>query len=58
MSIKGSVEAKCPINGCQSAEIEVYSLVRGDRDTDLRDLLKAGELNLVICQDCGAAFYP
>ena len=57
MSIKGSVEAKCP-NGCQSAEIEVYSLVRGDRDTDLRDLLKAGELNLVIFQDCGAAFYP
>ncbi|MFA5138204.1 MAG: CpXC domain-containing protein [Elusimicrobiota bacterium] len=57
MPIKGAVEAKCP-NGCQSSEVEVISLVRGDKEPELRDLLKAGELNLIICQDCGAAFYP
>ncbi|MDE2291449.1 MAG: hypothetical protein KGL53_05145, partial [Elusimicrobia bacterium] len=57
MSFLGRVEGRCP-QGCEPAEFEVWTFVRGDRDEDLRLALLAGELNLVICQGCGRPFFP
>lgn len=57
MSFKGRVEASCP-EGCPSFQAEVWSFVRGDQDGHLRDQLLAGELNLLLCETCGVAFYP
>jgi len=56
MSIKGVVEGRCP-KGCDSEEIEVWSFVRGDQDSELRLTLLFGELNLVLCEHCGQAYY-
>lgn len=57
MSIKGLMEAECP--GCgESEQIEFWSFVRGDADEALKDALLAGELNLMLCEHCGRAFFP
>ena len=57
MAIKGNIEVSCP-KGCDAREVEVWSFVRGDKDAELRESLLAGELNLLVCEDCGALFYP
>ncbi|MBI2363164.1 MAG: hypothetical protein HYV15_07260 [Elusimicrobia bacterium] len=57
MSFMGRVEGKCP-DGCEAAEVEVWSFVRGDRDENLRLKLLGGELNLVVCDGCGKPFFP
>ncbi|MFH1619434.1 MAG: CpXC domain-containing protein [bacterium] len=56
MSIKGMVRAKCPF-GCGEFEAEIWTLVRGDTDSALRETLKTGELNLLICPVCGRTFH-
>lgn len=56
MAIKGAVKAKCPF-GCEPFETDVWSLVRGDRDANLKETLLAGELNLLCCPNCGKYFY-
>ncbi|HVA66447.1 MAG TPA: CpXC domain-containing protein [Elusimicrobiota bacterium] len=57
MAFKGLIEAVCP-QGCESFETEVWSFVRGDKDAELRETLIAQELNLLLCPQCGAAFFP
>lgn len=57
MSLKGVIEAKCP-NGCEPFEAELWSFIRGDTDPDLRLSLKAREINLIMCDACGKAFFP
>jgi hypothetical protein len=57
MSIKAIVEASCP-GGCEPAEFEVWSFIRGDRDENLRDRILVGELNLVVCGECSRHFSP
>lgn len=56
MSIKGTIKAKCP-EGCEPFESEVWSLVRGDNDKELKEVLLSGELNLLFCPACGKPFY-
>jgi len=57
MSFKGRIDAQCP-EGCLTFQAEVWSFVRGDQDASLRDQLLGGELNLLLCETCGVAFYP
>lgn len=56
MSFKGNVKAQCP-KGCETFDADVWSFVRGE-DIRLREGLLAGDLNLLICPECGAYFYP
>lgn len=56
MALRGEVEAKCP-RGCGEMDAEVWSFVRGDKDLELKEALMAGELNLLICDECGQPFY-
>lgn len=56
MSLKGFVKARCP-GGCDEFEAEVWTMIRADRDAELKDALLAGRLNLLLCPQCGAAFY-
>ncbi len=56
MSFRGAVQARCP-KGCE-VEVEIWSFVRGDKDAHLRNALLAGELDLVLCPECGLLFRP
>lgn len=56
MSFKGVVEGRCP-KGCETEEVEAWSFVRGDANPELREVLLAGELNLVLCGNCGEPYY-
>lgn len=55
-SIKGEGGAACP-NGCEPFEAEYWTLVRGDKDAELKEALLGGELNLISCPSCGEFFY-
>lgn len=57
MPIIGKVDGMCPA-GCEPAEYEVVTFVDGAAEEDLRLALLACELNLVMCQTCGKAFFP
>lgn len=57
MSFQGCAEVRCP-NGCPPVEVPVWSFVRGDEESSLRESLLAGELNLILCEACGQVFYP
>ncbi len=35
----------------------MWSLIRADEDPELKDTILGGELNLVLCPDCGKLFY-
>ncbi len=56
MSFKGVIEARCP-RGCESFETEIWSFIHGRRSPELRETAQAGELNLLLCPGCGAAFF-
>jgi hypothetical protein len=58
MSFKGQIEAKCPKKGCEPFEAEVWSFIRGDSSPELRDAVLWRELNLLLCPECSAAFFP
>lgn len=55
-SIKGEGIANCP-NGCEPFEAEFWTLIRADHDTELKEALLGGELNLISCPHCGEFFY-
>lgn len=56
MSFQGDVEVKC--SACkESFETPVWSFVSGT-DEALRNQIKAGECNLLLCPHCSAAFMP
>ncbi len=57
MSFKGEIMARCP-GECEPVEVEVWSFVRGDQDEPLRESLLAGDLNLLVCENCGRVFSP
>jgi hypothetical protein len=57
MSFKGQIEARCP-KGCEPFETEVWSFIRGDTSPELRDAVLWRECNLLLCPQCGAAFFP
>ncbi len=57
MSLQGQIETRCP--SCSEAfETPVWSFVHGERDSDLREKVKARECNLLLCPQCGGAFMP
>jgi hypothetical protein len=57
MSFQGDVETAC--SSCQeSFEAPVWSFVNGGSEENLRDQVKARELNLLLCPHCSAAFVP
>lgn len=56
MSIKGAVLTRCPA-GCEKFSADVWSLIRADTHPELKEALVAGELNLLLCPDCGRPFY-
>ena len=55
MSIKTSVEVQCPA-GCEPFEGEVWSVLRVDKEPELKERLLAGELNLLMCPHCNRYF--
>src|SRR5579885_2279700 len=57
MSFKGEIEARCP-KGCEAFTTEVWSFIRGDQSPELRDAILWRECNLLLCPECGAAFFP
>ncbi|MHB2025354.1 MAG: CpXC domain-containing protein [Elusimicrobiota bacterium] len=57
MSFKGRIEAACP-DGCEPFDAEIWSFIRGDQSSDLRFAIIAGECNLIMCPNCGRAFFP
>lgn len=57
MSVKGSIETKCP-GGCESFEVEVWSIINGDQSPALREAALACECNLLICPGCEKPFFP
>ncbi len=56
MSFKGVIEARCP-KGCEPFETEVWSFIHGGRSPELREAAAAGECNLLLCPECGGAFF-
>ncbi|OGS37479.1 MAG: hypothetical protein A2506_13840 [Elusimicrobia bacterium RIFOXYD12_FULL_66_9] len=57
MSMQGEIETPCA--SCREPfEAPVWSFVNGGADENLRDQVKARELNLLLCPHCGAAFVP
>lgn len=57
MSFQGEIEARCP-HGCEPFSTPVWSFVHGGKSPELRDTIKALELNLLLCPSCGKAFAP
>lgn len=57
MSFQGEIETRCP-DGCEPFTTPVWSYVDGDKSPELRESIKALELNLLLCPGCGKAFAP
>lgn len=56
MSFEGVVEARCPA-GCAPFEALAWTVVHGDRDPELKEILLGGEFNLLSCPACDRVFY-
>ncbi len=56
MSFKGVIEARCP-KGCEPFETEVWSFIQGTQNPELREEVAAAECNLLLCPECGEAFF-
>jgi hypothetical protein len=56
MSFQGEIEAHCP-KGCDTFETQIWSFVNGEEE-ELRNLVRARELNMLLCPSCGAPFFP
>ena len=57
MSFAGQIQGQCS-RGCDPFEAEAWSLVRGDIDESLREMVLAGDLNLLSCPGCSELFFP
>ena len=55
-SIKGEGSINCP-NCSELFDAEYWTLIRGDKDAELKESLLGGELNLISCPSCGEFFY-
>jgi CpXC protein len=55
-SIKGTVTFQCK-GKCPPFEAEIWTLIRGDEDIDLKEAALGGELNLISCPHCHEFFY-
>lgn len=57
MSLQGEIETRCP-HGCEPFTTPVWTFVDGGKNPELRETIKALELNLLLCPSCGRAFTP
>ncbi|HOW90369.1 MAG TPA: CpXC domain-containing protein, partial [Elusimicrobiales bacterium] len=55
MSIKGTFTAECPSCG-ERFEADLWTVIRGDRDSALKEALISGECDLLMCPACSGIF--
>jgi hypothetical protein len=55
MATKGAFRIECPHCG-ESFDADFWTVVRGDRDFDVKELILSGEFNLLVCPLCEAMF--
>jgi len=55
MATKGAFRVECPHCG-ESFDADFWTVVRGDRDQDIKELILSGEFNLLMCTKCGEMF--
>jgi len=55
MSTKGICKVKCPSCG-ESFDADFWTVVRGDSDPDLKEMIISGEFDLLGCPRCSAVF--
>jgi len=55
MSTKGIFRVECPHCG-ESFDADFWTVVRGDRDTDEKELILSGEFDLLMCPKCETMF--
>ncbi len=55
MSTKGAVKIECPHCG-EKFDADFWTVVRGDRDHQVKDLILTGEFNLLMCPHCSVMF--
>jgi hypothetical protein len=55
MSIKGSFKAECPFCG-ERFDADFWTVIRGDRDSALKEALISGEFDLLMCPRCSKIF--
>jgi len=53
MATKGVFRVECPNCG-ESFDADFWTVVRGDRDHDVRELILSGEFDLLMCPKCSA----
>ncbi|OGR67810.1 MAG: hypothetical protein A2081_04165 [Elusimicrobia bacterium GWC2_61_19] len=51
MATKGQFRVECPHCG-ESFDADFWTVVRGDRDHDVKELILSGEFDLLICPKC------
>jgi len=51
MSTKGVFRVECPHCG-ESFDADFWTVVRGDRDHDVKELILSGEFDLLVCPKC------
>jgi hypothetical protein len=55
MATKGAFRVECPHCG-ESFDADFWTVVRGDRDHDVKELILSGEFDLLVCPHCEAMF--
>jgi uncharacterized Zn-finger protein len=55
MSLKGTIKIECPHCG-EQFEADVWTVVRGDKDFDLKEMIITGEFDLFMCPFCSTIF--
>ncbi|HNW43407.1 MAG TPA: CpXC domain-containing protein [Elusimicrobiales bacterium] len=55
MSTKGVFRVECPLCG-ESFDADFWTVVRGDRDEKVKELIFSGEFDILMCPKCGGLF--
>ena len=55
MSTKGSFRVECPLCG-ESFDADFWTVVRGDRDHEVKELILSGEFDILMCPKCAGMF--
>ncbi len=55
MSTKGAFRVECPHCG-ESFDADFWTVVRGDRDQEVKELILSGEFDLLMCPKCEEMF--
>ena len=55
MATKGLVRVECPSCG-ESFDADFWTVVRGDRDHEVRELILNGEFDILMCPKCSVMF--